>query len=134
MSERDWGILGSYIRAMADRLGLTDWHIVLKKEPPEDKDAGASVEAIEGRHLANIYVATDFRQLRAEEQRNRVIHELFHCHMVSASDVIRLDLNRQHALSNNEFEFLWAVFLRQLEYGLDAITKAVAVHYPLIEW
>jgi hypothetical protein len=130
----NWDILGKYIRARADDLGLSDWYIVLKAEPPEDKEAAAEICPVEGRKWANIRVAKDFMALRPEEQRSAIIHELVHCHFQSAVDIIRLDLFEERLLAHDTYAAIYAAFRRQMEYGVDGIAVTIALHFPLIEW
>jgi len=134
MTDKDWEVLGKYIRARADELGLSDWHIVLKAEPPEDNEAAAEIHPVEGRKWVNMRVAKDFRELRPEEQRYAIIHELIHCHFQSAVDIIRLDLFEERLLAQDTYAAIYASFRRQMEYGVDGLAVAIGCSFPLIEW
>ncbi|MCE5322134.1 hypothetical protein LLG46_02335 [bacterium] len=130
----DYNPLCSYIREVADKLRLRDWEFVLKDEPPEDEDVSAEIVPIEGRKRASIYLCTGFRELSPEEQRHTIVHELLHCHLESATDIIRLDLWEHRVLSQNAYDILIGGFRRQIEYAVDAIADAIAHNFPLIEW
>lgn len=131
MRRRDRRVLAEYIRTTADRLGLRDWTFELQHEPCDD-DALASVHPCEGRKVATICVAHDFRERKPAEQRQTIVHELIHCHHASASDIIRLDLVKQ--LSQSTYDVVFFGFRRQMEYMVDGIAEGIAHHFPMIEW
>ncbi|MCE5200832.1 MAG: hypothetical protein ABFD54_05755 [Armatimonadota bacterium] len=123
-----------YIREVADKLGLRDWELILKDESPQDEDALAEIVPVEGRKRASIYLNKNFRDLSLGEQRHTIVHELLHCHLKSATDIIRLDLWESRVLSQSVYDVLIGGYRRQIEYAVDAIADAVACHFPLIEW
>jgi hypothetical protein len=134
LTKPQFDIVGEYIRNMADALGLRDWHLFLKYEPPDDAETGAMVVPIEGRKHASIYLCEDFRDLKPENQREYIVHELLHLHFQPACDVIRADLWESNALSFSQHRQVWESFKRLMEYGVDGVTEHIAGFFPLIEW
>jgi hypothetical protein len=134
MTDNEHSILSKYIRDVADKLGLKDWEFELKREPPEDKDAGAEVSPAEGRKFAHILVASDFREYKPKTQANYILHELIHLHLQSACDVIRLDLWENRVLPQTTYDVLCGGFRRQIEYAVDGLATALAPMFPVIEW
>jgi hypothetical protein len=124
--------LGAYVRWVANELGLRDWTFELVWEPPEEENAVASVQPTEGRKVAVVKFCSDFLELKPEDQRNCVVHELIHCHHVGATDMVRLDLLKH--LSQQSYEIFWGGFVRQIEYMTDGLAEAFAPHMPLIDW
>lgn len=131
MTEREWTILGDYLRWMANEMGLRDWSFTLDRAAAPD-DSNAEVWPCAGRKHATIKVCADFRELKPDEQRMSVVHELTHCHLVLATDCLRLDMEK--ALGEHMQRPLWEIFHRLIEYGVDGIAVAWAEKMPLIDW
>jgi hypothetical protein len=124
--------LGKYVRLIADRIGLRDWSLEVRPEPPNEVSALATCEPVFGRKLAVLRVCDRFRSLTAAEQREIVVHELLHCHLAAAADAVRLDL--PHVVPDHTFQVFWSSYERAVEYAVDGLTAAVAPHLPLISW
>lgn len=131
MIDADWDVLGRYVRALADDLGLRDWSLILKRDPPSDEAALASVNAIEGRKLATVRVCSEYRELTADEQRQTVVHELLHCHLAEGFHYLSKVL--RPALGTAADAVLEA-FRLKIEYAVDAIATESANRFPHIEW
>lgn len=131
MRKRDRKVLGAYIRGAADMLELRDWTFGLA-HAPADPGKQATVDIVYGRKLAQIAVCEDFRDLPAEEQRHVIAHELVHCHLESACSMVRSDIVAH--LGGPADGVFWAGFVRQIEYGVDALASAVEELLPLIDW
>jgi hypothetical protein len=109
-----------YARTIADDLWLRDWTIILKDEPPDDGSA-ATINLTNGRKLAHLFLAYDFFDNSAEDQRETLIHELLHCHFGEAGFVVEEE-------SSGEVH---RAFIRALEYGIDAVAEAFAPLMPV---
>lgn len=133
MTESEWTILGDYARWIANEIGLRDWHLLLSQNPPES-DALAMIHPTEGRKHARLHVCSDFRTLTPEVQRQAIVHELIHCHLAPANDIIRLDLNRTEMLTKPVFEMIWESYSRMIEYATDGMADEWAKYLPLIDW
>lgn len=131
MTKRDSKALGQYIRWIADEIGLRDWTLHLLDETA-DEDCNAQTRLIFGRKLASIRVATEFRELEPERIRQTIVHELVHCHFAAATNQVEHDLSEH--LGSQASNLFFAGFLRNLEYGVDAVAGALAPHMPLIDW
>jgi len=131
MKKRDRKELGRYVRWCADQMELRDWTIHLGHEPAPS-DADGYVVITYGRKLARITVAEDFRSFDPERQRHTIAHELIHCHLESACNMVQNDLERH--LSTQADQVFFDGFKRQIEYGVDALASAVAKHLPFIDW
>ena len=131
MTRRDQKALREYVRWVADRVGLRDWHFTLFYEHDEE-DAIAICTPTYGRRRAKIQFAADFRTLDVDEQRNSVIHELLHCHLAAVQDQVRLDLPKE--LAQSAYNLFFAAFRQNLEYAVDAISASLAKDIPHIAW
>lgn len=131
MKKRDRKALGRYVRHVADLMELRDWTVELGREPTPDGIAGRC-NIVYGRKLARIGVASDFRDDDPESQRQTIAHELVHCHLDSAYNMVQNDL--EDLLGKPADTVFLLGYKRQMEYGVDALASAIAKHLPLIEW
>ncbi len=130
--EKEFEVLERYIQAIAQRMGLRDWEIVVRNEAATR--GKAQCQAIVGRKVAIIRVGHDFMDWSADDQRHAVVHELVHPHFENAWNVVELDLDESRALSQQAFDLMYKTFTRQMEYGVDGIAAVIAPHMPHIEW
>lgn len=131
MKDQDWEVLARYVRDAADQLGLRDWLLILKHDPPAAQIALAEVRPVQGRKVATIRVCLEFRELTSDEQRQVVLHELLHCHLEEAHVYLRTVLTK--ALGEGAEPILEAHRLKA-EYAVDAIATEVAEHFEHIVW
>jgi hypothetical protein len=125
----------SYIRRVADMVGLTDWTflVVIDDDCELDDDTGAHCHPIYGRRHARITLCADWHELDADAQRYIVCHELMHCHFAIPGALVCDDLG-QH-LSQSVYDTFTASFRREMEHGIDAVATVVALSVPLpSEW
>jgi hypothetical protein len=140
MNKAEWHALGEYLRAIADMMGLRDWHLDLShepsaEEPNEDGDiTWGKVSPVEGRKKATIRLGAGFRGLPPYEQREIVVHELAHCHLRRLADVTRVDLPACKAISQVEYDCFWRQAKREVEHAVDAISSNWARRLPLPKW
>ena len=131
MTKRDRKALGKYVRWIADRMGLRDWHFLLDHEPPEQDEAWASIFPTYGQRRAVIHFAVDTRDRPTDTLRRIVVHELMHCHHDRMDGVYRTaaeQMGQQARLVSMES---WR---STLENATDDIASAWAESFPLIEW
>lgn len=138
MTNAEFGVLGKYLRSMANEMGLRDWYFQLMHGPPinfdgsEDKSAGARIETFWGKRVAHVWVCSDFKELKPDRQRQFICHELVHCH------VDHLDSLTDNKLRDHMGEQYWQGwhqgFYLSFENAIDAIAQAWADKLPLIKW
>lgn len=131
MTDADFDALTRYVRWVANELELRDWTITVTREAAP-ADALAHIRGTYGRKLALIDFAADFRSHDAEDQRHTVVHELVHCHLESATNMVLNDI--EDSLGKTTDQVFWNGYKRQIEYGVDALASALAKHLPLIDW
>jgi hypothetical protein len=131
LSDEESAALSHYVRWVADAMELRDWTIHISNEPCEEH-AQATIEPIYARKSACIRFGRDFRELDPLEQRHTVVHELVHCHLESAKDMVFKDLEEH--LGKPCDQIFYHGWNRQFEYGVDGIATALAKHMPLIDW
>lgn len=131
MKSSDKKELLKYIRAVADDLELRDWTFILSDEPTEN-DSYGYVNPTYGRKVAIIKLCSDFRNLDKEKQRHTIVHELVHCHLESACNMVMSDLEQW--LGKQTDQIFYDGFKRQMEYGVDGLAEALAKHQPFIAW
>lgn len=131
LTEPERVIVGRYIRWVADAMELRDWTMELS-HGPADEDAYASIRATYGRKVALVKLCDNFRTLAADKQRHNLVHELVHCHLESAANMVLCDI--EEFLGKQSDQIFYNGFKRQIEYGVDALASAIAKHMPLIDW
>ncbi len=109
-----------YIRKIADLMGMKDWEVKLQETASEEGLSG-SVQPIEGRKVAIMWLGVSFWLEAAEGQRNTICHELLHCHH-AAADIIAI------TAMHHEVEPQWRL---AMEYGIDGVATAWARMLPL---
>lgn len=130
--------LGSYMRWIANEMGLRDWYLRLMHVPPEETDgkrdrrAAARIEITWGKKHADIYVCEDFKEFEPDRQRQFMVHELVHCHFD------HLDALTDNQLRDHLGEIYWQAwhpaYWLMFENSIDAIAQAWAEKLPLIDW
>lgn len=124
MTEEQRMNLSAQVRRLADELGLRDWTFSVLAEPVENETTAAMIQPLSGRKHARLQVCADWQNYPAKQEA--IVHELLHCHLAPAADVIRVDLEAAGILSEAQHEWLWAQLRRQIEYTVDGITMAIA--------
>lgn len=119
--------LERYVRDIADEVGLRDWRFDVKGEPGDD--AYARCEPVDGQRYAVLRFGSDFEKLEPERRRAVVVHELVHCHTASLQSQVESDLAPHLGPSVDRMFF--DSFRRNVEYAVDAVAEALAIHLPL---
>lgn len=131
MTDEERQIVQAYITTLARQVGLRDWITKLAEEPCEPGNDAQIICTYGQRHL-KIRVAAEFRKETPEDQRDTIVHELVHAHLDPCLSMIDEDLEDQ--LGGAAHALFAAAFRRNLEFGVDGLTKALAKHLPLIDW
>lgn len=131
MKKRDHRELCRYIRWVANELGLHDWTIHVMHEPAESNKSG-NIHCTDGARECFISFAWNFRSLPAEEQRETVVHELLHAQHATCWHMVQSDL--AEALGKPTYYVFCDSYRRAMEYSVDALAKAIAPRFPLIDW
>ena len=111
-----------YLRQLANMIALKDWRIEIREEPPEHREADASIRLIYGRKFAIIAMSESFLNLSPEDQRKSLIHELIHCHV---EQMWEFALERMPSDMESSFK-------RIAEYAVDGLADGFASHLPLL--
>lgn len=110
-----------YFRHIADRMALKDWTIEITNDAPSSSTALANVHRIKGRRIARIGLSEGFLRDTQEEQRDTVVHELIHCHLVLADCLVGEKLSGSDLICYYDAQ----------EYGVDALAATIASLMPL---
>lgn len=134
MTENERRALASYVREVADRLGLVDWKIYLFKSKPPDSspDAAGNCHVSYGHHTAQIWLHDGIHRETPEWQRYVVAHELLHIPLHACWEAWKLPIEKQ--LAPAAFEALVPGAIRTWEMTIDQLARAFARELPYIDW
>lgn len=120
--------MDAYVAALAPLLKLSDWSIEVSRMPCE-ADAVASIEPLYGQKRAILRLGPAFLSQSLEDQRQTVAHELIHCHLFAATELVRR--TNDYALTEQGAEVAWVGFMSEVEYATDGLADAIAPFLPL---
>lgn len=129
MNDEQHAYWEAYIRALADLFGLRDYEIQLSRTLAED--CIASNENWKTQRGSTVSISQWFMgNYSPEEQRETILHELFHIHDRRHRELIRIYFDGKEGGRAKLFLEMWN---REFEYLADRISIAVAHGYPLPE-
>lgn len=131
LSKRERKALLRYMRWVANEMELRDWELELDPDQCAEDVAG-HCQVTGGLRHARISVASNFREHSPEEQRDTIVHELVHIHLDGSWRMVQHDLG--DALGKPVYYVFCDSYRRAMELGVDALSKSIAKHLPLIEW
>lgn len=128
MTDDQHGQYATYLRELADLMGLRDWRVVLSRNPPEHAQHIACATRTYGRKVVTIQLSEDFFAQDDETRRHTCVHELLHAHINMVYDVIG---NVSGALGSVTYGILDGAMDDAVEIITDGIADALAPHLPL---
>jgi len=134
MTDKQHTDLSTYVRTLADMLGLKDAVVEISRDEPEREDCAANVRGVPGRKFWSVSFGPRFWEMTADDKRETIVHELLHCHMDPALDHVRTDLYENRIVGHQQYVLIYDAMLRTFEVGIDGIAHAIACHFPLPEW
>ena len=120
--------LRDYIRQCADEVGLREWSIRLKPEPP-DNECDAQVAVTEDQHDAAIRVTDEFFEYDTPKQRRIVAHELLH---VLTNGMLEVTSSLSPQVPNAAWSVFWSLLNREEELIVDSLSRVLerVLPYP----
>lgn len=134
MTARDRRALNTYIRYVADEMGLRDWTFTIRHGLGDEENDGtiARCQPVDGRRHATITFCSDFREHKLADQRNTVVHELIHCHLTLVQWQVERDLKGH--LAPAAFTAFFDSFVRNVEHATDSLAGAVEAAVVVPKW
>ncbi|MDF9718097.1 hypothetical protein [Nocardioides sp. ChNu-99] len=129
LSAKEVRELEQYVNTVRERLHLTHWTVWIAADPAEE-GVHASVHPTEGRFIAMIYFATDWRDQPEDILRNTITHELLHLVHRDQTDTIRCALQDSGYLPEKAFNLLWRSFALHTEAMVDHLAGVLAPTMP----
>jgi hypothetical protein len=120
----------NYFKHLANRMGLYDWLLLVLADPPNNSDAAASIETIEGKKVAHIRLAEDWDDFGPTIQREYAVHELVHPHFEQAAVYVK-DMIIEPHLAFPVKQSTYDYYRYLVEFGIDALAKVLASHLAL---
>lgn len=87
-----------------------------------DEDALASIHTVEHRHIAQIYVSTEWMDRSDEERMNTIIHEV--CHLLHRDVDFAVKSGKQY-MHDWEFVSVWTGYTREVELMVDYLAQFI---------
>lgn len=131
MTKRRQRALQRYVDSIRPMLGLSDWEVVVKSEPPDDPSHDASHQSVYGCKLSLLRVSDQFWAYKPDQQREVVVHELLHAVFAAPQDQVR-NILPTHLRGRGGVVFRDMWFQAQ-EYAIDQLAVAIGRHFPLPE-
>ncbi len=120
--------IASYLRLLANRMGLRDWTIHVSDEAPVNGDAAASACITYGRKFISIRFDPAWASDSPETFRQTCVHELLHAHLAPLQWAVQ---NAELPLGAPAYHLLRASHHDALEVAIDAIASEWAETLPL---
>lgn len=131
MTVRQQKALQRYVDRVKAMLGLTDYEVVVKREPPANPGHTASHKSVPGVNFSVLRFADGFFDLAAGDQRETVVHELVHCIFAPGQDQVRHILPDH--LRGRAGEVFVSFWFQSHEYSVDRLSAAIHSFFPLPE-
>ncbi len=128
MTPKERKAVGTYVRWMANELGLRDWTLAVSRDT-SDTACYADIDVATQTKEATIRLCVEWTTLSPEIQRRAVIHELLHCHLNRLSnywEYVAESVGRAVTDPTSK------AHSRDMEVAIDAIALEIAKHYPLL--
>lgn len=111
----------AYIAKLAPLMRLAHWTFRFEDDEPTDPSAWMSIRCWESRFGATIRISNDMLRETEDNQRSCCVHELIHCHLAAADNMIRKEIGGR---TEQHWEDLH-------EYGVDALMHVIAPFMPM---
>jgi len=111
----------SYVRQLADLMGLKDKRFCIGNDPPVIEDATAEIHCIYGSSWSNVRLSQGFLESPPEIQREVIAHELIHAHFAPPDCIAEKEIRPE----------VYAYWEMCMEYSVDAIASSWCKHLPL---
>lgn len=131
MTEDQWVYLDGYLQGLAERLALGGWRVTLSRDPCEPDDRADAKSFL--RNAANattVYLAANFADQPANEQRETLVHELIHAHFNRQDRVV--DMYEDYVP-----RIVWDTIHKQYretqDVGIESLAWVIAPYMPPCE-
>lgn len=104
-------------------LRMANWRVDLSPEP-SDEDAIAEVNCVEGRHVATVALASDWKDRPDEERMNAVIHEMMHVVHYRLTHHMYSHLEKGGFVPDATREIMWEGTRIEAEFMADHLAGA----------
>lgn len=119
VTKRECGAVAEFAAQVLSALNMPAWQILVMEEPA-DEDDFASISKIDGKHVAQIYLSTDWMKRTDEERRETITHEVLHLLHFRIDHVLddAKPLMREH-----EHDMLMTRYWREAELMVDHLAR-----------
>lgn len=132
VSKREQTRVLDYATAVLATLRMPKWTVLLMEEPCGD-DAIASIEPVEGRYVAQLYLCADWHTKSSDVRRETITHEMLHLVHRNVSTVVLDD--SADFMHDHEHDDWSRRVRRELELMVDHLASFMAATHDLTgEW
>lgn len=133
MTDAEWERLEAHIKTLCGEMGLADWDVIVKHDPPSDPDSYAEIHPTYGQRSAVLRVCLDFRTIGELRANEALIHELLHCHAAGVQHHIQ-DEDFRRALGDQAYRMWRLGFDQSHENHIDAVSRVLGRYMPPLSW
>lgn len=118
-----------YATDVLKTLGMANWVIFIMDDPCTG-DAYASVEPVEGRYVAQIWLADDWMDLADDIRRNSITHEVLHLVHARINSVIS---DAEEFMHDYEYAAFKRRYMRETELMVDHFATFMSDTHRLVD-
>lgn len=104
-------------------MGLPSYRILIM-ESPCPKDAIATIDWVEDRHVAQLYLSKKWHEHSDDEQRDTIVHETLHVWHRGLTDWLHAEL--QDLMHDHEFDRISRQYQHHVELMVDQMALTLA--------
>lgn len=108
-------------------LRMPAWTILVMEEPADDDDLG-SINYVEGKYTAQLWLSSDWMKRTDQDRRETVVHEVLHLLHFRVNHVID---DARDLMPNHEHDALQRRYRRETELMVDHLAKFLAGTHSL---
>lgn len=130
MNDTQWAYLDTYVRDLADRMLLRDWHITVSRDQCDDNSNATSDIWVQKMRSKIRFDRDDFPGLDADEQRRIIVHELCHHHTIRLCNTVD---DARKPMGESAWWGLYYAHDRADEIAVEQLARIIAPFMPTCE-
>lgn len=122
VTKREAQAVADYAADVIALLALPRWRILIMEEPCDD-DCIASIDSVEGKYTAQLWLCTDWMKRADDERRDTITHEVLHLLHFRVDHIIA---DARDLMHDHEHDALHHRYRRETELMVDHLAGFLA--------